>query len=391
MAVKILMPALSPTMTKGNITKWHKKEGDHVKSGDVLFEIETDKAVMEVESIDEGILAKIIFLDNSKDIPVNEVIAVLREDNDGEIDIDSIVSVKQIEITDAPVIDIEIKQDNTNNIINSHGIKASPLAKKIASQKGIDISAISGSGPYGRIVKNDVIAGPVASGAAYNDIAISNIRSAVASVLTHSKQTTPHFYMTVTCDVTDLLSVRKSVNESQQEKKISVNDMLVKACAMALSESETMCSIWHEDFIRQYSSVSLAVAVAVEGGVITPVIRNACKKSLMVTAKELELLAKKARAFTISPEEYSCGVFTITNLGMLGVEQFGSIIPPMQSGILSIGAGTKSAVVKGGVIAIADTMKITLAADHRVVDGGPAAAFLANFKEIIENPIRILL
>lgn len=411
MPIEILMPALSPTMTEGNLAKWLKKEGDKVKPGDVLAEIETDKATMEVESIDEGVLAKILVPSGSKDVPVNNLIALLIEEDEDPKILENYVAKavdtapvksggdKPQEEAAAPVI-LEKPQVVVNNDVR---IKASPLAKRIAANESIDLANIIGTGPHGRIIKNDVLNAKNTSSVMSNivrrnpneyiSIPNSNIRRVIAKRLLESKQNIPHFYLSIECNIDKLLYVREEMNAAfgdKPEKKMSINDWIIKATAMALAEVPEANASWSEEAVMQYNNVDVSVAVAIDDGLITPIIRNANQKSVSSIATEMKSLIKKARSNSLKPEEFQGGGFSISNLGMYGIKQFQAIVNPPQSCIMAVGASNKRAIVIDNQVSMATIMDISISCDHRVVDGAVGARFLASFKKFIEHPIRML-
>jgi pyruvate dehydrogenase E2 component (dihydrolipoamide acetyltransferase) len=399
MPIKILMPALSPTMTEGNLVKWHKKEGDRVKSGDLIAEIETDKATMEVEAVDEGIIGKILIPEASENVKVNSTIAVLLEkgeslgDLEGFITTDAPLLVKEEVIPDAaPVIVPERPLTDS-----SARIFATPLAKKIASDRGINITHVTGSGPYGRIVKDDVLshapkgASVVSGPSPFQDKPVSTMRKVIGKRLTESKQTVPHFYLTIECAIDSLLQTRKSLNENFPNTKLTVNDFAVKAVGMALQEVPEANAIWMGDSIRYFTHADVSIAVALEEGLITPIVRSVNLKNLVPLSAEIKELVRKAKEGKLKPEEFQGGAFTISNLGMYGIQQFGAIINPPQACILAVGAGVQKPVAVDGNIDVATLMTCTLSVDHRVVDGSVGATFLAAFKKYIENPALMLL
>ena len=401
MPIDILMPALSPTMTEGNLAKWLKKEGDEVKAGDVIAEIETDKATMEVEAIDEGILAKIVISEGSKEIPVNSVIAVLLEDGEDKSLLDN-YEVDTPSITSSPVEEKSQEAPKKEVIAPAQNAKsgerifASPLAKRIAAEKNIDLSQLTGSGPSGRIIKNDVLnftpfqsnLGFGRDSVEYKSIPNSNIRRIIAKKLTESKQQIPHFYLSIECNMDKILDARKQLNDTANDQyKLSVNDFVIKASAMALRDVPEANASWTDTAILQYNNVDISVAVSIEGGLITPIIKNADFTNLVDISHKMKDLARRARENKLAPEEFQGGSFSISNLGMYGIEKFSAIINPPQSCILAIGSSVQKPIVKNGEIIIANMMSVTLSCDHRVVDGAVGANFLAAFKKYIENPI----
>ncbi|MGL4426433.1 MAG: pyruvate dehydrogenase complex dihydrolipoamide acetyltransferase [Alphaproteobacteria bacterium] len=422
MPISILMPALSPTMTKGNLVKWHKQEGDVIKAGQVLAEIETDKATMEIEAVDEGILGKILVAQGTSDVAVNAPIGVILEEGE---DASVLATFTPEGAPTAAALKLEKPQENvvsfkaaSDSIASAQGassdrIKASPLAKRIASKHNIPLATLQGSGPYGRVVKQDV-EGALASGgrdsmqsftklptggffSGFEPAAapqpISMVRRVVAKRLTESKQMIPHFYVSVDCEVDALLEARKSLNSQTEAQgvKISVNDILIRACALTLRQLPEANAAWAEDAIHFYDQVDVAVAVSIEGGLITPVIRNAASKGILHLSQEMKTLASRAREGKLKPEEFQGGTFTLSNMGMYGVQSFSAILNPPQACILAVGAGEKRPVVRGNAIVPATMMTVTLSVDHRVVDGAVAAKFLQIFKAFVEKPVTMLL
>lgn len=394
MPIQILMPALSPTMTQGNLVKWHKKEGDVIKSGQLLAEIETDKATMEVEAVDEGILAKIIIPEGAQDVAVNSVIAILaQKGEDVALAAGMVIEDLNKPITlepskqNLPVIEIAPAiQTSSNRII------ASPLAKRIAKNNGVDLAKIQGSGPRGRIIKSDVESyKPAQLQASYVDVSLSNMRKVIAKRLTESKQNTPHFYLSVECNMDKLLDLRAQINESIENVKISVNDFIIKAFATALAQNKDANVMWMENSLRMYNQVDLAIAVAIDGGLITPILKNAHMKSLKEISFEIKELAQRARDGKLKPEEYQGGSMTVSNLGMYGVEEFSAIINPPQSGILAIGKAIQKPVALNSEIKISSMLKATLSVDHRAIDGAVGAKLIADLKHYLENPLNLLV
>ena len=414
MAIEILMPALSPTMKEGNLAKWLKKEGDSVESGDVIAEIETDKAIMEVEAVDDGIIAKIVVDEGAKNVKVNELIAIIAEDGEDKDAAIAEIQNKKPQAQEPEKKDEVVKQNkpvdkklaptHVEESSNNKRIFASPLAKRIAKQENIDITKIEGSGPRGRVVKYDIenfisqdhstnIIQPHNS-QADKEIAISSMRQVIAERLVESKQQVPHFYLDIECVVDKLLDFRKDINLSAKldengkpEFKISINDMLIKASALALIKNPKVNSAWFGDKIIQFGSIDISVAVAIEDGLMTPIIKNANMKNLIQISKEVKELVKKAQSQRLKPEEYQGGSFSISNLGMYSIKSFYAIINPPQSCILSIGNTKESPMFdKDGSIVKKQVMNISLSCDHRVVDGATAAIFLNTLRELIENP-----
>ncbi len=432
MPISILMPALSPTMTEGNLAKWHKKAGDTVSAGDVIAEIETDKATMEVEAVDEGVLAKILVDEGAEGVAVNTAIAVILEDGESESDLEGFSTGPAPAPAAAPAAVVEAAPAAAAPqpaaaapaaaaqpaaaaavapVAASSGgrVFASPLARRLAAQAGLDLAGVTGSGPGGRIVKADVegakaggVAPVAAAGVAaapalegdapYELQPASTMRKVIAARLTESKQTVPHFYLTVDCEIDQLLNARKQMNEiADGAFKVSVNDMVIKALAVALKKVPAANASWSSDGIRRYSRVDVSVAVAIEGGLITPVVRGAEHKGLKAIAEEMVVLAGKARDGKLVPEEYQGGTVSVSNMGMFGIKEFAAVINPPQGSILAIGAGQQRPVVHNGELAVATVMSCTLSADHRVVDGAVGAELLATFKKLVENPAAMLL
>ncbi len=416
MPINITMPALSPTMTDGTLAKWLKAEGDSVESGDVIAEIETDKATMEVEAVDEGIIGKILVDAGTENVPVNDVIAVLLEDGENADDIGDISAAPApaaIAEVKAPKPQSKSPVSQKTETLRGDRVFASPLAKRIAADKGIDLSTIKGSGPRGRIVKADVenaqaapavaVSAPVGQslpvdakvnvyGMAYTEIPNNNIRKVVAKRLSESKQEVPHFYLTVECALDNLLSARKEMNDAANgEFKLSVNDFIIKAAAMALKAYPAANVSWTDDAIHQYLHADISVAVSTPTGLITPIVKAAEQKGLVDISTEMKDLAGRAREGKLKPEEFQGGSFSISNLGMFGVKEFAAIVNPPQGCILAIGAGEQRPVVVNGDIQIKTMMNCTLSVDHRSVDGAVGAEYLQYFKRYIENPVNMLL
>ncbi|MCZ6587111.1 MAG: pyruvate dehydrogenase complex dihydrolipoamide acetyltransferase [Alphaproteobacteria bacterium] len=428
MPITILMPALSPTMTEGNLARWLKSEGDSVAPGDVIAEIETDKATMEVESVDEGILAKILVAEGAEEIAVNTPIAVLLEEGEDDsvlANFDAgaaapIAAPAAPEPAPTPTAAPEPAPTPapTPAAVSDTGgrIFASPLARRMAEQQGIDLASVKGSGPNGRIVKADIeahagaapagvtatpstatpaatVATAIAGETPFELVSVNNIRKVVARRLTESKQQVPHFYMTVDCEIDELLKVRADLNARAKdgEFKISVNDMVIKASAVALMQVPAANASWSDDGIKMYSQADISVAVAIDDGLITPIVRNANGKGLRTISEDMRDLAAKARDGKLVLEEYQGGTFSISNLGMFGIKDFQAVINPPQGCILAVGAGEERPIVKDGALAIATVMSCTLSVDHRVVDGAIGAQFLAAFKALIEDPLGMLL
>ncbi|GGB38563.1 acetyltransferase component of pyruvate dehydrogenase complex [Tistrella bauzanensis] len=468
MAQTILMPALSPTMTEGTLAKWLVNEGDTIESGQAIAEIETDKATMEVEAVEEGVLAKIMVPAGTEAVAVNTVIAVLKEEGDSDDAVAALaggdaaapapaaetpaeddVAAKgdaddHAEVTPAPAPARGEAPAATAGSDDGDRIKASPLARRMASQAGLDLTGLAGTGPHGRIVKADIeaaladggapaaaevapaaeaaptaapakaAAAPAAGGGGYSVAAISaaasaqtrdlvdklgmahtaepnnGMRKTIARRLLDAKQTVPHFYLTVDCVIDRLMGVRKELNE-RGGVKVSVNDFVVRASALSLRKVPAANAAWTDEAILRFHDVDVSVAVAIDGGLITPIIKKADTKGLATISSEMRDLAERARAGKLKPEEYQGGTFSVSNLGMYGIKEFSAIINPPQSAILAVGAAEQRPVVKDGALAVATVMTATLSCDHRVVDGAVGAQFLAAFKKLIEDPLSMLL
>ena len=458
MATNILMPALSPTMTEGKLSKWLKKEGDEVKSGDVLAEIETDKATMEVEAVDEGFLAKIVVPDNTEGVAVNAVIGILTEEKGEKIDAgeaapkaepkpeaaapkpEPVEQKGEAAKADAAPQPEALKPAEKPAAEEDHGerIFASPLARRMAKQAGIDLASVKGSGPNGRIVKADIEgsagkaqpagrptsatpapeaapqpeakaspqpaapapakappqAAPIT--APHKKIPNSTMRKVIARRLLESKQTVPHFYIVGHFEIDALLKLRADLNarspkEGPTAYKLSVNDLIIKACAVALRRHPNVNASYTEEAIIQYDDVDISIAVAIPDGLITPIIRKADQLGLAAISNKMKELGGRAKSGKLKTEEFQGGGFSISNLGMFGTPEFSAIINPPQACILAVGAGEKRPVVKNDELAIATVMTCTLSCDHRVVDGALGAEFMATLKGIIEDPLSLML
>jgi pyruvate dehydrogenase E2 component (dihydrolipoamide acetyltransferase) len=429
MPLKVTMPALSPTMTEGTLAKWLVSEGETVQSGDLIAEIETDKATMEIEAVDEGTVGRLLVDEGSEGVLVNAVIALLLEDGDDAAALDAVdtgspapaaaPAQSKLGRTEhaTPAAAPEPLAPTAQPAPSDDRVFASPLARRMASQGGLELSGVAGTGPNGRIVKRDVEAAIAALGVratpqsahqptaaaepltsmespyepAYDLVPASTMRKVIAARLTESKQTVPHFYLTVDCEIDDLLKIRKDLNSQSDDFKISVNDLIIKACGIALRKVPEANASWTGDALKLYKTADIAVAVAIEGGLITPVVRDAGGKGLETISKEMVELATKAKDGKLKPEEFQGGTFGISNLGMFGVKQFDAVINPPQGAILAVGAGEQRPVVKDGTLAVATVMSVTLSVDHRAVDGAVGALFLAAYKGLIENPLTMLL
>ena len=468
MPINVLMPALSPTMEKGNLAKWLKKEGDAIKSGDVIAEIETDKATMEVEAVDEGVLAKILVAEGTADVPVNELIALIAEEGEDPSSVQASSGSAKEGAKTAPV---EPKGTPDENAAPGGGhasyarvdtapegakpngaahpaeaggrVFSSPLARRIAKQGGVDIGAVKGSGPRGRVVAKDVHAaiegGTAKAGAApakaaeapaakapapapkaasagapaglsleqvkgfyekgsYEEVPLDGMRKTIAKRLTEAMQVAPHFYLTVDCELDALMKLREQLNGSAGKDKdgkpafkLSVNDFVIKAMGLALTRVPAANAVWAEDRVLRFKHAEVGVAVAIDGGLFTPVIRKADQKTLSTISNEMKDFAGRARAKKLKPEEYQGGVTSVSNLGMFGIKHFTAVINPPQSTILAVGAGEKRVVVKDGAPAVVQAMTCTLSCDHRVLDGALGAELIAAFKGLIENPMSLLV
>lgn len=408
MPIQILMPALSPTMTEGNLVKWHKNPGDKVQAGQVLAEIETDKATMEVEAVDEGVMGKILVAAGTEGVKVNQLIALLLEDGEDPKVLEEFKAPKvstpaapaapaPVEATPAPIAPSPAPQ--AASTYSGDRVLASPLAKRIAEQRGIPLNAISGTGPRGRIIKDDVLnANPLTSmgmqlvhrGPRFVESPMSSMRKTIAKRLVESKQQVPHFYLSADCQIGKLLEARKTIND-EMGTKISVNDFVIKACGLALKKVPAANMTYEGAQAFQYLTSDISVAVAIEGGLITPIVKDAQLKSLATISSEMKELASRARDGKLKPEEYTGGSFSISNLGMYGVKQFQAIINPPQGCILAVGAGEERAVVRNGQLTVATMMTVTLSVDHRIIDGAVGAEFLKALKNLIEEPVLLLL
>ena len=428
MALEILMPALSPTMEEGTLAKWLVAEGDRVQSGDLLAEIETDKATMEFEAVDEGVIGKLLVAEGTANVKVNSAIAILLEEGDAA---DATVSPGQSAAAAAPLTHeasavyapattaapaAAISNDGTR-------IFASPLARRIAADQGLDLAEITGSGPKGRIVKADVSGAPATAsvsapppmaaapaaglpssasaasvealyqGRSYKAVPLDGMRRVIADRLTEAKQTIPHFYLRRDIQLDTLLKLRSEVNAGLEARgvKLSVNDFIIKACAMALQSVPAANAVWAGDRVLQMEASDISVAVAIEGGLFTPVLQDADSKSLSKLAVEMKDLAARARSRKLAPHEYQGGSFSISNLGMMGIDNFDAVINPPQGAILAVGAGKKRPVVsEDGTLSVATVMSVTMSVDHRVIDGALGAELLDAIVNNLEHPLSML-
>jgi pyruvate dehydrogenase E2 component (dihydrolipoamide acetyltransferase) len=428
MALEILMPALSPTMEEGTLAKWLVAEGDRVQSGDLLAEIETDKATMEFEAVDEGVIGKLLVAEGTANVKVNSAIAILLEEGDAA---DATVSPAQSAAAAAPLtheanaVDAPAATAAPAAAISNDGTRifASPLARRIAADQGLDLAKITGSGPKGRIVKADVsgapapasvsapppmAAAPAASlpssasaasvealyqGRSYKAVPLDGMRRVIADRLTEAKQTIPHFYLRRDIQLDTLLKLRSEVNAGLEARgvKLSVNDFIIKACAMALQSVPAANAVWAGDRVLQMEASDISVAVAIEGGLFTPVLQDADSKSLSKLAVEMKDLAARARSRKLAPHEYQGGSFSISNLGMMGIDNFDAVINPPQGAILAVGAGKKRPVVSDdGTLSVATVMSVTMSVDHRVIDGALGAELLDAIVNNLEHPLSML-
>jgi pyruvate dehydrogenase E2 component (dihydrolipoamide acetyltransferase) len=439
MATEILMPALSPTMEEGTLAKWLVKEGDTVSAGDLLAEIETDKATMEFEAVDEGVVGKLLVAEGTEGVKVNTPIAVMLDEGESASDISS--APAKAEAPAAKQAEAEAEAEAAPQSASAAKpapaapksgdgarIFASPLARRIAADKGIDLAGITGSGPHGRIVKADVegakagtapaaaateaaapkpaapaaavAAGPSSDavvamyqGRAYEEVKLDGMRKTIAARLTEAKQTVPHFYLRREIRLDALMKFRAELNKQLEPRgvKLSVNDFIIKACALALQAVPDANAVWAGDKVLRLKPSDVAVAVAIEGGLFTPVLKDAEMKSLSALSAEMKDLAKRARDRKLAPQEYQGGTFAISNLGMFGIENFDAVINPPHGAILAVGAGLKKPVVgKDGELTVATVMSVTLSVDHRVIDGTLGAELLTQIVETLENPMVML-
>ncbi len=439
MATNILMPALSPTMTEGTLARWLKKEGDNVKAGDVIAEIETDKATMEVEAVEEGILGKILVADGTAGVKVNEPIGVMMDEGEdaGAASVPAKAEAPKAAEPATPTATepaaiaaptaAPVAQAATDAPADER-IFASPLARRMAKQAGIDLSGLHGSGPNGRIIRTDIEAAqqggaakaapaPVSQPAAaaapaaalpapkppapavnapHTLLPNTAMRKVIARRLSESKQTVPHFYVSMDIELDAMLKLRADLNAKSAKDgpgafKLSVNDLVIKAAAVVLRRIPKVNSTFTEDNVVLYDDVDISVAVSIPDGLITPIIRKADQKGLATISNEMKDLAARARAGKLRPEEFQGGGFSVSNMGMYGVSNFAAIINPPQAGILAVAAGTQRPVVRDGQLAIATVMTCTLSVDHRVVDGALAAEWIAEFKRVVEDPLSLML
>ena len=431
MALEILMPALSPTMEEGTLAKWLVAEGDRVQSGDLLAEIETDKATMEFEAVDEGVIGKILVAEGTSNVKVNSAIAILLEDGDAADATAVPAQSTEVAATPTPVTNKanatapnETGRAAPTPVSSNDGTRifASPLARRIAADQGLDLVKITGSGPKGRIVKADVSAAPdtaaisaaapaaaaatasaprpkaasveaLYQGRNYKAVSLDGMRRVIADRLTEAKQTIPHFYLRRDIQLDNLLKLRSEVNAGLAARgvKLSVNDFIIKACAMALQSVPAANAVWANDRVLQMEASDISVAVAIEGGLFTPVLLDADSKSLSTLAVEMKDLAARARSRKLAPHEYQGGSFSISNLGMMGIDNFDAVINPPQGAILAVGAGKKRPVVDAdGALSVATVMSVTMSVDHRVIDGALGAELLNAIVHNLEYPLSML-
>ena len=425
MAIEILMPALSPTMEEGTLAKWLVKAGDKVKSGQILAEIETDKATMEFEAVDEGVIGSLLVAEGTAGVKVNAPIAVLLEDGDAAdaapVAAKAAVVAAPVVVAAAAVVAAPVKPAGGR-------VFASPLARRLAAEKGLDLTKVQGSGPHGRIVRADiegakvtpVAAAPVPAPAAarvseakvgmptgmsaetvmkmyadraYTEMPLDGMRRTIAARLTEAKQTIPHFYLRREVRLDALMAFREQLNKGLEARgiKLSINDFIIKACAFALQAVPAANAVWAGDRILRLKPSDVAVAVAIEGGLFTPVLRDADTKTLSALSAEMKDLAARAKTRKLAPQEYQGGSFAISNLGMMGIENFDAVINPPHGAILAVGAGLKKPVVlKDGSVGVATVMSMTLSVDHRVIDGALGAELMKVIVEVLENPIAML-
>ena len=399
MSSKILMPALSPTMTEGVINKWLVKVGDNVKAGDIIAEIETDKATMEVEAVDEGKITHLLDENAGSQVPVNSVIAII--DGDENESIQNLIIEKEKPKEENKKIKEDLNLDkniqvnqNSIHVKSDDRIKASPLVKKISKEKNIDLTTINGSGPGGRIIKRDleshenVKASNTDINFKHEVIKPSTMRKVIAKRTLEAKQQIPHFYLTIESDVGKLIELRKKINENNSVK-VSFNDLIVKALAMAMKKNPNTNVYWQDNQIFKLNDIDVSVAVAIDEGLITPIVKKVNSKGLNEISKEIKELAKLAKTNSLKPEQYTGGSITVSNLGMFGISEFAAIISPPQASILAVGKIIQKPVVVNESIEIGHTLKSTLSADHRVLDGAVAGKLLKDFNDIIEDPFQI--
>jgi pyruvate dehydrogenase E2 component (dihydrolipoamide acetyltransferase) len=446
MSVKILMPALSPTMEKGNLSRWLKKEGDTIKSGDVIAEIETDKATMEVEAIDDGVIAKIVVPEGTQDVAVNALIALVAQEGE---DVKAVAAdggsaapapkapasapaAAPAPAAAAPAPAASAPAPSAPapaapKPASGERVFASPLAKRLAKEAGLDLAQVSGSGPHGRIVERDIKAAAAGGGAkaapaaaksapalapgmsdetikkffapgSYEEVPHDSMRKVIARRLVEAKTTIPHFYLTLDCNLTALMAAREAINaaapkdkDKQPAYKVSVNDFVIKALAMALQRVPEANVTYTENTMLKHKTSDIGVAVSIPGGLITPIVRNAQTKGLAAISNEMKDYAARARARKLKPEEYQGGSSAVSNLGMFGIKNFSAVINPPHATILAVGVGEERVIVEKGQMKVATMMSVTMSTDHRAVDGALGAQLISAFKDFIENPVGMLV
>ncbi|MEE8371802.1 MAG: pyruvate dehydrogenase complex dihydrolipoamide acetyltransferase [Sphingomonadales bacterium] len=431
MTVDVRMPALSPTMEEGTLAQWLVKEGDAISPGDIIAEIETDKATMEVEAVDEGRMGRILVPDGTEGVAVGSLIAVILEEGEDVSDIKATSTDIKPPVMPEPPPDPEPEPEATapkqataapepkpvaaapiQPLTSDHRIKASPLARRLAAEAGLDLASIQGSGPKGRIIRRDIEGvGPATPGKPASTVAavtgpdilpppsgvpmtterLSMMRKTIARRLSEAKRTVPHFYLTIDVGIDRLLKLRKELNADLPEGKVSLNDFVIKAVALALMKVPEANVQFGGDVIYRFGRADISVAVAIEGGLVTPIVRDAAAKSVVRISAEMKELAEKAREGRLEPEDYQGGTFSISNLGMFGIREFAAVINPPQAGILAVGKGEERPVVRHGAVQTATLMTVTLSCDHRAVDGAIGARFLDAFKTYLEAPLTMLV
>ena len=402
MASKVIMPKLSPTMEEGQIARWLKKEGDKVSTGEPLAEIDTDKATMEMQALANGVLRKIL-VNEGESAPLGQLIAVIGEPNEDIASILSEAPAEQPKPADAapppapePVAPTAVSE--ISNTDKGGRLIASPLAARMAKDSGLDLRSINGSGPNGRIIKRDIEAAltqpkpaAVTTATGYRDEPATQIRQTIAKRLVTSIGPVPHFFLTIDIEMDRAAEMRKNINALDPDLKISINDIIIKVVAAALMKHPQVNASFQEKFIRYYDHADIGVAVAIEDGLITPVVRAADQKSLTQIAGEVRELAERARTKKLKPEEYTGATFSVSNLGMFGIDEFTAVINPPEGGILAIGAMTPKPVVRDNEMVVRQMMRVTMSCDHRVIDGATGAKFLQTFKKILENPLYLVV
>jgi pyruvate dehydrogenase E2 component (dihydrolipoamide acetyltransferase) len=411
MASKVIMPKLSPTMEEGQIARWLKKEGDKVSMGEPLAEIDTDKATMEMQALANGVLRKIL-VNEGESAPLGQLIAVIGEPNEDIASVLSEAPAKAEAPAPKPPEPAKVEEPAPQPVAAVNGQKAvatdsgrmivSPLAARMAADSGLDLRSIQGSGPNGRIIKRDIEAAlskpkaapttvAIATASGYRDEPATQIRQTIAKRLVTSIGPVPHFFLTIDIDMDRAAEMRQSIKELDPDLKISVNDIIIKCAAAALMQHPQVNASFQEKFIRYYEHADIGVAVAIEDGLITPVVRAADQKSLSQIAGEVRELAERARSKKLKPEEYTGATFSISNLGMLGIDEFTAVINPPEGAILAVGAMAPKPVVRDNQVVVKQMMRVTMSCDHRVIDGATGAKFLQTFKKILENPLYLVV